>query len=140
MFDNRDFIVLLGNTAHGRANGAIAMGLSLYGMGVTGNVDLMTGVPVKRVAGQSSLTLENPKPAAMNYDNDTALVFAHELTHKFGILGDEYDEFSTTSTHSAALISGWANLTTPDTSRTPMGRSVSTISSGTGIASAKRPC
>jgi hypothetical protein len=113
-FDNRPFVAMLSNIPYGRANATIHTRLTLYTSGTSGDVALIQGLPVARVAGRSALTLTLPAPSVMIYDNETEQVLAHELAHTLG-LGDEYVEFPAMSPYSEDQLKTYGNLTTPAT-------------------------
>ena len=115
-FDNTRFVATFSNMPYGRANAAnhIHTRVYLYRFGASGDVKMIYGIPVARVAGRSTLTLALPAPAQRNSDSANYQVLAHELSHTMG-LGDEYDEFGTKSPRTEANLDDYANLTTPGT-------------------------
>ena len=113
-FDNRQFVATFSAIPYGRANGAIHTRVYLYRIGTSGDVKIIDGIPVARVAGRSALTLALPAPSQRDSDSANHQVLAHELSHKLG-LGDEYDEFGTKFPRTEADLDDWANLTTPGT-------------------------
>jgi hypothetical protein len=101
-FDNRSFVTMFANMGIGRARvgrsqwlggGPLLMRPTLRLAGeveIPGLLDL-PGVPVERAAGRNALLLDLPQLSATELLPQSWDVFAHELTHAFG-LGDEYGD------------------------------------------------
>jgi hypothetical protein len=113
-FDNRRHVAILCNASYGRANSSIYARLSLEARPPDGDKFGMTNLPVVRDPVRNALKLDLPPFSLDILKADTWRVFAHELSHTFG-LGDEYAEGSDTNTGTESDLVDDANLTMLDT-------------------------
>ncbi len=109
-FDNRVLVAFLSNVTSGRADGTIFARMTQAVIDqATRKRTPIAGTPVKRVTGRGGLEIVPPTPVAETVEPATWQVFAHELSHSFG-LGDEYTETQAVSTLTEEQLGGWANL------------------------------